>query len=119
MHNKTNNRVRRHRRVRAKVRGTMNRPRLSVFRSNKYIYAQVIDDVVGKTLVGAHTKIVVASEKVKSVSKSDVARAMGHELARRAQEKKIRRVTFDRGGYTYQGRVRAVAEGAREGGLEF
>ena len=118
MYNKSKKRERRHKRVRSKVVGTASRPRLSIFRSNRFVYGQVIDDASRKTLVGIHSATVAVS-KTKDVTKSDEARAVGRELARRALEKKIKRVVFDRGGYRYQGRVRALAEGAREEGLEF
>lgn len=112
--------MRRHKKVRAKVQGIALRPRLSVFRSNRFVYGQIIDDVAGRTLLSVHSKAVSgALEAKKSVSKSDVARLVGQELARRALEKKIKQIIFDRGGYRYQGRIRALAEGAREGGLEF
>lgn len=111
--NKASKRIRRHARVRAKVRGTASRPRLAVFRSNKHIYAQLIDDVAGKTLA-------MASDLNLEVKKSeDVAKAVGEALAKVAVAKKIKQIAFDRGGYVYTGRVRAVADGARAGGLEF
>ena len=97
--------------MRSKVVGTASRPRLSVFRSNRFVYGQLIDDMAGKTLVGVKSK--------KVGSKSDAAYTVGKELANRAMVKNIKRVTFDRGGYRYQGRVRALADGARAAGLEF
>ena len=114
--NKNAKRQKRHVRVRAKISGTPERPRLNVFRSNANIYAQIIDDVAGVTLVSASTldKAVEAGE-----SKSDAARNVGKLLAERAKDKGIETVVFDRGGYIYHGRVQALAEGAREGGLEF
>ena len=114
--NKNAKRLKRHVRVRAKISGTPERPRLNVFRSNANIYAQIIDDVAGVTLVSASTldKAVEAGE-----SKSDAARNVGKLLAERAKDKGIETVVFDRGGYIYHGRVQALAEGAREGGLEF
>ena len=114
--NKNAKRLKRHVRVRAKISGTPERPRLNVFRSNANIYAQIIDDVAGVTLVSASTldKAVEAGE-----CKSDAARNVGKLLAERAKEKGIETVVFDRGGYIYHGRVQALAEGAREGGLEF
>ncbi len=116
----TQKRERRHRRVRAKVHGAASRPRLSVFRSNRFVYGQVIDDVTGRTLLSAGSKSVLGVSKTKKpASKTDIARAVGRELARRALEKQIKKITFDRGGFRYQGRVRALAQGAREGGLEF
>lgn len=99
-------RYRRHKRVRAKIRGTAERPRLCIFRSNKYIYAQIIDDEKGKTLVSAKAQL-KAADKV------------GQDIAKKAMKEKIKKVIFDRGGYKYHGRVKALAEGAREGGLKF
>ena len=117
----TKNRERRHKRVRAKVYGTASRPRLSVFRSNRFVYAQVIDDTLRRTLVGMHSHAIGIGKqlKKKSMAKSDVARVVGRELAQRVLAKNIKRVVFDRGGYRYHGRIRALAEGAREGGLVF
>ena len=108
-------RIKRHKRVRAKISGTPERPRLNVFRSEKNIYAQVIDDVSGKTLVSASSL-----EKGFSCegTKSDVAKKVGALVAERAKAKGIEVVVFDRGGYVYHGRVQALAEGAREGGLK-
>ena len=106
----------RHKRVRAKVLGTALRPRLSVYRSNKHLFLQLIDDSNGKTLVGISDKIVKLPKKSKKI---DLAYAAGKVLAERAKEKKIESVVFDRGGYKYHGRVLKVAEGAREGGLKF
>jgi large subunit ribosomal protein L18 len=108
-------RQRRHRRVRARVAGTPARPRLAVYRSNRGIYAQVIDDEAGRTLAAASTQTLESA----SGSKSDLATAVGREVARRALEAGVARVVFDRGGYLYHGRVKALADGAREGGLEF
>jgi large subunit ribosomal protein L18 len=108
-------RQRRHRRVRARVAGTPARPRLAVYRSNRGIYAQVIDDDAGRTLVSASTQTLEGA----SGSKSDRATAVGREVARRALEAGVERVVFDRGGYLYHGRVKALADGARAGGLEF
>jgi large subunit ribosomal protein L18 len=112
-------RLRRHRRVRKKVAGTAERPRLSVFRSNKHMYAQVIDDTVGHTLAAASTLEAEIREAVRSTATVEAARRVGELVARRALERGIRRVVFDRGGYLYHGRVAAVAEGARAAGLEF
>ena len=110
-------RRRRHLRVRKKVEGTLERPRLVVFRSSKHIYAQVVDDQRGVTLVGAAD----TSEGVQVEGKGKVARsfALGRFIAAKAKEKGIAKVVFDRGGYQYHGRVKAVADGARKGGLEF
>lgn len=111
-------RKRRHTRIRAKVSGTAERPRLNVFRSNQHIYAQVIDDVQGVTLVSASTldSPVKALEGGLTVEK---ANAVGRLVGERAVAKGIAKVVFDRGGYKYHGRVKALAEGAREAGLEF
>ena len=103
----------RHKRVRAKISGTAMRPRLSVARSNRYVYAQLIDDSAGCTIVG------VLQAKKKSFPKQDAARETGRELSRRAREQGITVVAFDRGGYRYHGRVKSLADGAREGGLKF
>ena len=102
--------------IRVKVRGTKDRPRLSVFRSNRHIYAQIINDEDGKTIVGVSEKHL--GEKTKD-SKIEKAKALGLLLAEKAIDKKVKKVAFDRRSYAYQGRVKAVAGGAREGGLEF
>jgi large subunit ribosomal protein L18 len=102
-------------RVRSKIRGTKDVPRLSVFRSNRYIYAQLIDDEKGKTVLGVLEKNL---EHTKGVKKIERAKALGLLLAKKAMDKKIKKVVFDRGSYAYHGRVRLLAEGAREGGLE-
>ncbi len=106
-------RQRRHRRVRGKITGTAERPRLAVFRSNSDIYAQVIDDAKGHTLAAAD------SRAAKDGDKSAKARATGILLAERAKAAGVETVVFDRGGYLYHGRVKSLAEGAREGGLQF
>ncbi len=103
-------------RVRAKTRGTKDRPRLSVFKSNRYIFAQIINDEKGETLVGVSEKEIKTAEKTKKI---DHAKELGLLLAKKALGKKIKTVVFDRGSYPYHGRVRALAEGAREGGLSF
>jgi len=106
--------------VRAKLKKFSNRLRLSVFRSNKYIYAQIIDDKKGETLVSASEKDIKAkSEKRKAKNKIETAFEIGQIIAQKALKKKIKQVYFDRGGYKYHGRVKALAKGAREGGLEF
>lgn len=110
--------LKRTKRVRAKVTGTKERPRLSVFRSNRYIYAQLIDDVQRKTLVGFSEKE-IKEKNGKKISKQEKAKQLGIYLAQKATKKKIKKVVFDRGGYAYKGRIKALAEGAREGGLEF
>lgn len=112
-------RLRRHVRVRKKIQGTPQRPRLSVFRSLSQIYAQVIDDQAGRTLVSASTIDHDLRARVKGLKKSEQARLVGQALAERALQKGIKAVVFDRGGFKYAGRVKALAEGAREGGLEF
>lgn len=104
----------RHRRVRSVVSGTAKRPRLAVFRANKHIYAQLIDDTSGKTLLAASSKEVVKKDK-----KTGIAGEVGKVLAAKAMAKNIAEVVFDRGGYAYHGRVKALAEAAREGGLKF
>lgn len=116
---KTASRERRHRRVRAKVEGTPQRPRLNVYRSLSNIYAQVIDDVDGKTLVSASTIDKEVAKQIADKNKKDAAKIVGKVLAERAKSAGITLVVFDRGGYRYHGRVAALAEGAREGGLEF
>ncbi|MCR4405480.1 MAG: 50S ribosomal protein L18 [Anaerolineae bacterium] len=112
-------RKRRHQRVRAKVRGTSERPRLNVFRSLTHIYAQIIDDGRGHTLVSASTLDPEVRDKIKGLSKTEQARLVGQVLAQRALARGVRQVVFDRGGYLYHGRVKALADGSREGGLEF
>ena len=109
-------RLRRHRRVRNKISGTAARPRLDVFRSAKHIYAQIIDDVNGKTLVSASS---LEKDFSCEGTKTDAAKQVGVNVAERAKAKGIENVVFDRGGYVYHGRVKALAEGAREGGLQF
>ena len=109
-------RIKRHNRVRGKISGTAERPRLSVFRSENHIYAQIIDDVAGKTLVSASS---VEKDFEGSGSNKEGARKVGKLVAERAVKAGIEEVVFDRGGYIYHGRVKALAEGAREGGLKF
>jgi len=111
--------ARRHRRVRRKVVGTAERPRLCVRRSLCHIYAQVVDDMSGRTLVAASTLTPELREACSSAKKTEAANAVGKEIARRALEAGVQSVAFDRGGYKYHGRVRALAEAAREGGLKF
>jgi len=112
-------RRRRHRRVRKRVSGTSTRPRLNVYRSTSHVYAQVIDDVAGRTLVAASSIDRELRDQMKGLNKSEQASAVGRALARRATEKGIQKVVFDSGGYLYHGRVKALADGAREGGLDF
>ena len=110
-------RRRRHWRVRRKVRGTPERPRVAVFRSNRHIYAQVIDDVSGRTLVAASS--VEAEIRTATGKKGEVARKVGEALGRRAVEHGVSTAVFDRGGNLFHGRVQALADGAREAGLKF
>jgi large subunit ribosomal protein L18 len=112
-------RVRRHVRVRKNLMGTAERPRLNVFRSLSAIYAQVIDDQAGRTLLAASTMDRELREKMKGLKKAEQAKLVGQTLAERAKSKGIQSVVFDRGGYRYIGRVKAFADGAREGGLQF
>ena len=118
-------RYRRHKRVRIKIFGTKEKPRLCVFRSTKHIYVQIIDDEKGKTLIAASDLELKKSKKGKITgihkvgAKVDKAKEVGKLIAKKALEKKIEKVIFDRGGYQYHGRVKALAEGAREGGLKF
>jgi large subunit ribosomal protein L18 len=108
-------RLRRRRRVRAKVRGTAERPRLSVFRSNRGVVAQVVDDVEGRTLAAVNW----TESDLRELPRMDQARRAGEVLAQRAKDAGVETCVFDRGGYRYHGRVKALAEGAREGGLAF
>lgn len=117
--NKNQERKRRHLRVRGKVSGTAATPRLCVYRSLNNIYAQVIDDVAGVTLVSASTLDKDIKGTVDSMTKNEQAKAVGTLVAKKALEKGIEKVVFDRGGYLYTGRVQSLADGAREGGLKF
>ena len=112
-------RERRHMKVRSRVSGTPERPRLCVYRSLSEIYAQIIDDKAGQTLASASTLDHELRSNVGGVKKSEQARKIDQALAERAKAKGIKQVVFDRGGYRYIGRVKALADGAREGGLEF
>jgi large subunit ribosomal protein L18 len=112
-------RKRRHQRIRAKIAGTAERPRLNVFRSLEHIYVQVIDDVSGHTLVSASTLENSLASELSGKNKRQQATAVGKLIAQRAKDAGITQVVFDRGGYLYHGRVKALADGAREGGLEF
>jgi large subunit ribosomal protein L18 len=112
-------RVRRHARLRKRVSGTEQKPRLAVFRSLTHIYAQVIDDVARTTIASASDIEADVVKQVKGKNKSDAASIVGEIVAKRAKEKGVTRVVFDRGGYPFHGRIRALAEAAREGGLEF
>ena len=108
-------RLKRHRRIRGKISGTAERPRLSIFRSNKNIYAQLIDDVAGVTLASAST----LDENVSDATKVEQAAAVGKAIAEAAKAKKVSTVVFDRSGYLYHGRIQALADAARENGLDF
>lgn len=110
---KSQQRDRRHRRIRAKVIGTQTQPRLSIFKSNKHMYAQLIDDGANSTLLG------VSSKSVKGKSMTDRAKELGVAIAKEATEKKITKVSFDRGGFKYTGKIKVFADAAREGGLKF
>lgn len=112
-------RERRHSRVRKIVAGTSSRPRLNVFKSLSGIYAQVIDDSKGNTLISASTVDTELREKVKGMKKTEQAKVIGKAVAERAKSKGITAVVFDRGGFRYVGRIKALADGAREGGLQF
>jgi len=112
-------RLRRHIRVREKIKGTPDCPRLCVFRSLNHIYAQVIDDTKGQTLAAASTLDAEIKKQLDSKKKSDQAGMVGEALAKKAMEKGVNTVVFDRGGYQYHGRVKALAEAARKGGLKF
>jgi len=106
-------------RVRKKVNGTNERPRMSVFKSNKHIYAQVIDDLTGQTLAAASTQSAEIREEAASAKKTEAATLVGALVAKRCADAKIETVVFDRNGYKYTGRIAAVAAAAREGGLKF
>lgn len=110
---KKDQRVRRHTRIRSKVRGTEERPRLSIFKSNRFLYAQIIDDNSGKTLLSSSTR------EMKGKSEGEKTVALGEAIAKSAQEKKIKKVVFDRGGFMYTGKIKSFAESARSNGLEF
>jgi large subunit ribosomal protein L18 len=112
-------RLNRHKRVRRKISGTAERPRLCVFRSNKHIYAQVIDDVAGNTLVASSTLDAEVKEAISRGSDKAAAKAVGTSVAKKALDAGINDVVFDRGGYIYTGRVKELAEAAREAGLKF
>ena len=112
-------RHKKHMRLRNRFSGTAERPRLAVFRSNSHMYAQIIDDAAGRTLVAASTVEKAAKEELENTDTKDAAKYVGTLVAKRALEKGITEVVFDRGGYIYQGKVQALAEAAREAGLQF
>ncbi len=116
---KNKKRMKRHLRARKNLQGTPDRPRLNVFRSSKHIYAQIIDDIAGKTLVAASTLDEEVKEKVSSTSNKEAAKQVGLIVGQKALDKGINSVVFDRGGYVYHGRIKELAEGAREAGLKF
>ena len=117
--NRKKARIRRHQRVRKHISGTPDRPRLAVFRSLTDIYAQIIDDQAGTTMVSASSIDKDLRKKMAGKNKTEQARLVGEAVADRAKDKGVSKVVFDRGGFKYMGRVKALAEGAREGGLEF
>jgi len=119
VNNRAEARVRRHKRVRKNLSGSAQRPRLAIFRSITDIYAQIIDDAAGHTLVSASSIDKELREKVKGLKKSEQAKLVGKTVAERAKSKGISAVVFDRGGFKYMGRVKALADGARDGGLQF
>ena len=112
-------RVKKHRRLRHHLVGTAQRPRLSVFRSNNHIYAQIIDDTVGNTLVAASTMEMAIKDELQYTDNVAAAAAVGTAVAKKALEKGITEVVFDRGGFIYQGKIQALADAAREAGLKF
>ncbi len=112
-------RIRRHKRLRKRLRGTQERPRLAVYRSISHIYAQVIDDDRGHTIAAASDVEAQARGEAKGKRKSDIAKLVGEMIGKRAQEQGVTAVVFDRGGYQFHGRVEALASGAREAGLKF
>lgn len=113
--NKNTQSIKRQKRIRKKITKVSDKPRLTVFRSNKYIYAQIIDDKAGKTIISATEKKVITEK----VSRMERAKELGNTIAKLAKEKNVSQVVFDKGRYTFHGRVKALAEGAREGGLQF
>ena len=112
-------RVKKHMRVRNRLAGTTERPRLAVFRSNNHMYAQIIDDTVGNTLVSASTVQSDIKSEIEKTNNVDAAAYLGTVIAKKALDKGIKTVVFDRGGFIYQGKVKALADAAREAGLEF
>ena len=116
---RTKIREKKHRRQRNRFSGTTERPRLAVFRSNNHMYAQIIDDTVGKTLVSASTNEPEAKKALEKTNNVEAAAYVGKVIAERAIEKGIKEVVYDRGGFIYQGKVQALADAAREAGLEF
>ena len=118
-YNSHTSRIRRHTRVRAKVSGSPERPRLCIFRSLNHIYAQVIDDIAGRTLAAASSTETELAGKSKGKNKKETADLVGSLIAERASKNGVKQVVFDRGGYQYHGRIKALADAARKAGLEF
>ncbi|HKL16862.1 MAG TPA: 50S ribosomal protein L18 [Patescibacteria group bacterium] len=117
---KLSKRKKRHRRIRGKVSGTKERPRLSVFKSNKFTYAQLVNDKKDETLVSADSRELKKDKKTKNkLNKTEAAKKTGELLAEKAKKKKIKKVVFDRSGYRFHGRIKALAQGARDKGLKF
>lgn len=112
-------RIKKHNRLRNRLTGTTQRPRLAVFRSNSHMYAQIIDDTIGNTLVSASTAEKAAKEELTKTNDTDAAKYVGTLVAKRALEKGITEVVFDRGGFLYQGKIQTLADAAREAGLQF
>ncbi len=112
-------RNKRHYRIRNKISGTAQKPRLAVFRSNKHIYAQIIDDTVGNTLAAASTMEAALKDKLQKTSDVEAAKVIGEAIAKKALDKGISSVVFDRGGFVYHGKIQALADAAREAGLQF
>ena len=117
--NRSEVRVNKHRRLRIRLSGTPERPRLAVFRSNNHMYAQVIDDVAGNTIVSAYTLQSDVKEGLEKTNNVEAAAKLGEVIAKKALDNGIKEVVFDRGGYIYQGKVKALADAAREAGLQF
>lgn len=117
--NRSEARINKHRRIRSRLSGTPEKPRLAVFRSNNHMYAQVIDDVAGNTIVSASTLQADVKEGLEKTNNVEAAAKLGEVIAKRALDNGITKVVFDRGGYIYQGKVKALADAAREAGLEF
>ena len=117
--NRNESRKKRHRIIRKSIQGTPERPRLNVFRSSKHIYAQIIDDTQMKTITSSSTIDKEVAEKLEGLTKKEAAELVGKDIAEKAIKEGIEKVVFDRGGYLYHGRVKALADGARENGLKF
>ncbi len=116
---KRQRRARIRRRIRSTIRGTADQPRLSIYKSNKHVYAQLVDDRMGHTLAAASTKTEEVAGEIKDKTKQEAAEIIGKYLAKLADDKGINKVVFDRSGYKYHGVIKALADGAREGGLDF